>query len=117
MAEKVVGFCKSKCSHEVYTKNSFDFKVIGGTVSVNSNTYTDVTINYPSGFTRANCMVIGYLLRDYDMTVYKYPIDNFSNTNPLMITLDSSSINLTFKPSSGVTKYEYKIMLFRYYMG
>lgn len=115
MAEKVVGYCKSKCAHEVYPKDAF--KVLGGTVSINNNSYTDVTINYPSGFTRANCVVIGYLLRDYNMTVYKYPTDNFNNNNPLMITLDSSSINLTFKPSSGVTKYGYVIVLFRYYMG
>lgn len=116
MAEKVVGYCKSKCVHEVYSKDCFCVK--SGRVSINNNSYTDVTLNYPLGFTRDNCMVIGYLLRDCDMGyVLKYPTDNFNNNNPLMISLDSSSINLTFKPSSGVTKYDYKIMLFRYYLG
>lgn len=65
MAEEVYGFCKSKCKHKIFTQN--DYAVVSGKIKLKyySNlgiSHATIGVDYPEGFTRNNCFVIGRAL-------------------------------------------------------
>ena len=85
-----------------------DFAVLTGSVSIPSRDFGNIQFNYPSGFTKDNCFVIGYKYNDaYDYSQTTYYVtnsilpDTFADlsTNP-SIYLSNSKVSVNYTNNS-----------------
>lgn len=92
--------------------------LISGTIKLKANTsekatenmctYTDKAINYPSGFSVNNCVVISYGRQNNSNYGYAYGWDNYLNSMDHLIGILPMKINLY---GSSTTEYSNKIRL------
>lgn len=131
MAEKLYGYCGSKCKHEVYSKTEIDKKlngkivVLSGTINCTTTSgYTSTTVSYPSGFTKNNCVVISFgsggqsYKAGYAGLAFGYvhsPQDGYLNGAEFRnVLFKDNEISISFyNPNSSAVTFDYKVVLMR----
>lgn len=140
------GFCENKCKYEVYTKDEVDSKLeeksstshnhdtkykLQGDFAVVSGSIgeSDVTVAYPEGFTKDNCVVLSAMMKmTNDTSSYGYgSVFNstifVNGTTPIAVSLTTNNILISAKKillsseaidyGSLETEMNYKIVLMK----
>lgn len=129
------GYSNSKCKYEVYDKNEIEnffnskFSIISGSMTLEANTIseqdkwtqTQKEINYPTGFTENNCVVVSFGLETVTGKKLSYGysvgVPNtlilLSGAYPRTVNLQSDKIVLkvgNFATDSKVVNYKIVLM-------
>ena len=95
----------------VHAVNS-KFAVLTGTISV-SNAYTaQEQVDYPTGFTKDNCVVISQMLNNMGGANYSSGYNGSISQQPLISLGDKVAIRLAFDAST-TASYDYKVVLMK----
>lgn len=91
--------------------NSNKFAVLTGTITGTGGGSVDV--NYPSGFTKDNCIVIGQMINNFGGSSFVSGAGYSSSINPV-VRLKNDKIGITINAdSTSSVAYGYRIMLMR----
>lgn len=115
------GFGENKCAYEVYSKE--DFATITGTVSIEAGSSVSVNIEYPTGFTNDNTVVLSIgsrrsgIDKNYTYGYYGKTSSAAMINGGIERTVTTDEDNLVFlavNPSTGSTlDFDYKIVLMK----
>lgn len=95
----------------VHAVNS-KFAVLTGTISL-SNAYTaQEQVDYPTGFTKDNCVVISQMLNNMGGANYSSGYNGSISQQPLISLGDKVAIRLAFDAST-TASYDYKVVLMK----
>ena len=125
MDTKLAGKSDTSHNHDSSYYNKSNFKVLTGDITLNKNNtaqgyYNSVNLNYPSGFTKDNCVVLsamevlesGSAIRTGFIGFLTGEQSALARTNP-SVTLNASNIVVSATSASEVT-IGYKVLLFKY---
>lgn len=89
-----------------------DFAVLTGTTP--STTGTGITLSYPQGFNEDNCVVISFMLWDYDSNAWR-AFGLYLPSAPIScgVSLTASGVNIVPRQGSGWNT-AFKIVLYRF---
>ena len=95
----------------VHAVNS-KFAILTGTISL-SNAYTaQEQVDYPTGFTKDNCVVISQMLNNMGGANYSSGYNGSISQQPLISLGDKVAIRLAFDAST-TASYDYKVVLMK----
>ncbi|MGN1352215.1 MAG: hypothetical protein ACI4VE_05535 [Clostridia bacterium] len=95
----------------VHAVNS-KFAVLTGTISVSSAYTAQEQVDYPTGFTKDNCVVISQMLNNMGGANYSSGYNGSISQQPLISLGDKVAIRLAFDAST-TANYDYKVVLMK----
>lgn len=113
---KVFVVCEDMCMEEGMTKEQIEntinkFAVLTGTIKGTGGGSVDV--DYPSGFTKDNCIVIGQMINNFGGSSFVSGAGYSSSINPIVrLKNDKVGITINTDSTSEIT-YGYRVMLMK----
>lgn len=90
-----------------------DFALLTGTITASDGLTAQVQIDYPTGFTNSNCVVISQMIYGIGSSTFTSGYVGTNTTQP-MVSLGSSKITIRISSSESITtNHDYKVVLMK----